>query len=93
MDLREFKTMKIIYNDSINDDFTILYIHSKGVTYNGSNENVNDWVDYLIYFNITLNTTCLELLKNNDGWYKSTHYTPSIILGIFGEPLHIIYEN
>lgn len=45
----------------------ILYLHSKGVKYGGLQPQITDWVDYLIYFNITRFETCLELLHGASG--------------------------
>lgn len=64
----EKTTINILYNDSKNDNFYVLYIHSKGVShYNKCTEgNVYDWVDYLSYFNIYQHSKCIELLKSKD---------------------------
>jgi len=66
--LHEKITINIIYDtvSESNDDFNILYIHSKGVKHNGQNQCVKDWVDYLIYFNIENYRSCLEKLKDYD---------------------------
>jgi hypothetical protein len=34
----------------MNPETTILYLHSKGVKYNGENQCINDWTDYMTYF-------------------------------------------
>jgi len=47
----EFPTLKKIYDDVQNSDFNVLYLHTKGVT--RYNKPIQDWIDYLIYFNIT----------------------------------------
>lgn len=47
-------TLDQLWKDSQTADFKMLYLHSKGIKYMGRNRNVNDWVDYLLYFNITL---------------------------------------
>jgi len=67
-DLYEFKIMELIYQDSLKEDFNILYIHSKGVKYYGLKEEecVKDWVNYLIYFNIENYKICLNYLNNYD---------------------------
>ena len=48
----EFPTLEKIWNDSQNEDITILYLHTKGVTKPG-HQPVIDWVNYLSHFNIT----------------------------------------
>lgn len=64
----EFEIMKHIYNASLIEDFNILYIHTKGVKhFNMDTENnVKDWVDLLIYFNIHNYKLCIEKLNIHD---------------------------
>lgn len=48
----EFPTLDLIWNHcSKEDDLNILYLHTKGVTKPGF-QNVEDWTNYLSYFNI-----------------------------------------
>ena len=49
----EFPTLDFIWKDCYDefDDFYILYLHTKGVTKPGS-PNIEDWTNYLSYFNI-----------------------------------------
>lgn len=63
--LYEFKIMQIIYEDALCEDFNILYVHTKGVT-RFWNQNVQDWVDYLIYFNIGKWKDCMQKLNDYD---------------------------
>jgi hypothetical protein len=48
------------------DDFSVLYLHSKGVRHNGQNPCVEDWVNYLTHFNIMLFRDCLLNLNHCD---------------------------
>lgn len=50
----EFPTLKYLWDESVYSlsNFNILYLHTKGVTKQNV-ESIKDWVDYLIYFNIT----------------------------------------
>jgi hypothetical protein len=68
MNLREHCTIQRIYDDvllSMNSDYKILYIHSKGVGYtNGLNPFVEDWTEYLTYFNIDKHEECIHGLNN-----------------------------
>lgn len=72
MNLREHYTIQKIYDDAtgfVNGttddvDYKILYIHTKGVGYNGQNQAVSDWTDYLIYFNIDKHEECIRGLDN-----------------------------
>ena len=43
----------------------ILYLHSKGIT-KPDHKNVEDWVNYLIYFNINQHIDCINMLDNYD---------------------------
>ena len=63
--LYENSTINLLYEHSYQEDFNVLYIHTKGVTHKGS-VNVADWVNYLTYFNIYKYDICLEELKTND---------------------------
>ena len=62
----EFLTLNLIQQDDIKDDDYILYLHTKGVKHNNNNVNVNDWIDYLTYFNITKYETCINYLQDYD---------------------------
>jgi hypothetical protein len=68
--LAEKITINLLYDDCINsnEEFKILYIHSKGVRHFNSNiqENVYDWVEYLCYFNIYNFQLCLNELNSCD---------------------------
>ena len=52
----EHYTLNILQEDSKVEDFYVLYLHTKGVSARHQNENmqnkINDWVNYLLYFNI-----------------------------------------
>jgi len=65
LQLYEVVTINTIYNDAMQDDFNILYLHSKGVT-KPDNLAVKSWVEYMSYFNIYQYNTCINLLKEND---------------------------
>ncbi len=68
MSLHEKCIINILYEDSKNDDFYVLYIHSKGVKHLnlGTESNVYDWTDYMGHFNIYHHSKCIELLQDND---------------------------
>jgi hypothetical protein len=48
----EFPTLDKIWEDSQEDEFITLYLHTKGVTKPG-NQMIKDWTDYLTYFNVS----------------------------------------
>jgi len=67
-DLKLYETCTInkIWYDSQEEEFNILYIHSKGVSHNKSETMITNWVEYLTYFNIDRYENCLYYLKDND---------------------------
>lgn len=85
LDLYETPTINLLHEHAFNEDFYVLYIHTKGVKHNNTNINVTDWVNYLIYFNIQKYETCIKSLldydtvgvnlqlENND--FTITHYS------------------
>lgn len=77
INLYETFTINLLYEDAQKEDFNVLYIHTKGVT-RFNNININDWVNYLCYFNIYNYKQCIKLLKNNDCVGVNLHYLPSI---------------
>lgn len=66
--LYEFKIMELIYKDALEDDFNILYLHTKGIRhYNTAiQKNIEDWVDMLIYYNIIQHNICIDKLIDYD---------------------------
>ena len=66
LDIGLYETISVnkLHEDALSEDFYALYIHSKGVRYNGTRPNVIDWVNFLTYFNIYKHKECIELLKN-----------------------------
>lgn len=62
----EFPTLDFMHSDCFCDeDFHVLYLHTKGVTRSGST-NVSDWIKYLIHFNINDWKGRLKDLEIND---------------------------
>jgi beta-1,4-mannosyl-glycoprotein beta-1,4-N-acetylglucosaminyltransferase len=62
--LFEVPTINKIRDFSIhNPNCKILYLHTKGITQKGS-ENVNDWVEMMLYF--LINKDCISLLDDYD---------------------------
>lgn len=58
-------TLNKLYEDACRCDgpFYVLYLHTKGVSHNGMNPNVIDWVNYLCYMNIYQYEKCLDVLS------------------------------
>jgi hypothetical protein len=62
----EQSTLNLLYEHALNEDFKVLYIHTKGVKHNNTNIYINDWVKYLCYFNIYKHEICMDALENYD---------------------------
>ena len=69
--LREKQTINLLYRDvlSMKDEAYILYLHTKGITHKDVDlkKNVNDWIEYMCYFNIYQYEKCLKLLSMYNG--------------------------
>ena len=61
----EFPTLDIIHEHSKNEEFDILYLHTKGVTKPGV-KTIEDWTNYLSYFNINKWSDRVKDLESND---------------------------
>ena len=48
----EFPTLDKIWEDAQTEKFKALYLHTKGVSRNQTEFYIQDWVDYMSYFNI-----------------------------------------
>jgi len=64
--LFELKTLEVILNFSLRNPLSkILYLHTKGVSYNEFS-NVEDWKNYMLYFLVNKQKECVSLLNNFD---------------------------
>lgn len=66
LNLYELATLHPLYEHAQKEDFYVLYLHTKGVRHNKTNPCVNEWVDYLAYFNIEQHQICIEGLETHD---------------------------
>jgi hypothetical protein len=67
INIGEFYTLKqieIYSKNSVSND-KILYIHTKGVT-TPDNECINDWRQYMLYFNVEKHEQAIKELENYD---------------------------
>jgi hypothetical protein len=62
--LHEFPTLDLIWKHSQNEEFNVLYIHTKGVSRN--HPYINDWTNYLSYFTINKWEDRVNELIEND---------------------------
>ncbi len=67
IELGEFFTLDILkkYCDSINDEKSILYLHTKGVS-TPYNKCIVDWRRYMTFFVVNKFEYCLKILKEKD---------------------------
>ena len=83
LNLYETPTINLLHEHALREDFYVLYIHTKGIKSNGSNQNITDWVKYLTYFNIHKYDVCIKSLSEYDtvgvnlyiGNMYPTHYS------------------
>ena len=67
INLYECITLNLIHLFShFNHNTNILYLHTKGVSYNYLHNNLNDWINLMLYFLIEKHDECLKLLNNYD---------------------------
>jgi hypothetical protein len=62
----ENSTLNLLYEHSLKEEFKVLYLHTKGIKFNGKNLNVTDWVRYMSYFNIDKHSQALDDLDKYD---------------------------
>lgn len=83
MSIYERKCLELLREHSLNEEFKVLYLHSKGVSRTHI-KSVYDWVAFLIYFNIDHHQKCIECLDdyytcgvnlNGDGIKPPYHYS------------------
>jgi beta-1,4-mannosyl-glycoprotein beta-1,4-N-acetylglucosaminyltransferase len=44
----------------------ILYLHTKGISYDNNNQQINDWVDMMLYYLVEKHEVCFRNLENNN---------------------------
>ena len=64
--LYEIFTLNTILQDSMLEDFNVLYLHTKGVTKEIFNNKIKTWVEYMCYFNIYHYEKCIKFLNKYD---------------------------
>lgn len=61
----EFFTLNLLKKFCEQNDTLVLYIHTKGVT-TPNNKCINDWRNYMLFFNIEKYQNCINALETND---------------------------
>jgi hypothetical protein len=79
-------TLLHLWTDAFREDFEVLYLHTKGVSYQPIHTNVEDWIKYMLYFLVEKHETCLDLLKENDA--VGVNLRKSSTCGTIPHPLH-----
>jgi hypothetical protein len=93
INLKEVKIMELMYENSLNEDVNMLYIHTKGVSCKyiydyKSKKCISDWIEYMTYFNIYKWKICLEKIKEYDVvGVNLIDYAPPVGSGLTA-PLH-----
>lgn len=65
--LFEFPTLyRIIAHTNSHPLSYILYLHTKGVTYAEKNQCLDDWINYMLYFNVEQADECIDILNSHD---------------------------
>jgi hypothetical protein len=67
--LYETSTLNLLHEHARQEDFDVLYLHTKGVSHRPGTRrhaHVVDWVNYLCYFNIHQHATCRKHLHTHD---------------------------
>jgi hypothetical protein len=78
LNLYETPTINLLHEHALIEDFYVLYIHTKGVKYNDTSENIKDWVNFLTYFNIQKHTECINYLLEYDAVGVNLYSNPPI---------------
>jgi hypothetical protein len=64
INLRETVTLNKLWYAVKEEEFNVLYLHSKGVSHNGQNRDITDLVEYLTYYNVDRYEDCINQLNN-----------------------------
>jgi hypothetical protein len=64
INLRETVTLNKLWYAAKEEEFNVLYLHSKGVSYNGQDQRILNWVEYLTHYNVDRHEDCIENLNN-----------------------------
>jgi hypothetical protein len=66
----ERETLQVMHDDATDstEKYNILYLHSKGITQHdiSTTRNINDWIDFMLYFVVEMNKTCIDILNIAD---------------------------
>jgi hypothetical protein len=59
-------TLNLLHEDSLQEDFEVLYLHTKGVSKPWNSINIGSWTNYLSHFNIDRWSESCSLLQKYD---------------------------
>ena len=77
VNLFEKPTINLIHTFSqFHRDTKILYMHTKGISYDPPHTHITDWKNYLMYFLVENHKICMDLLDNYDSVGCNYHEKP-----------------
>ena len=77
--LYEIPTINKIHQFSKeNTNCNILYLHTKGISYDDNNQKENDWIDMMLYFLVEKFELCLEKLQQGIQTIGCNYYDEKI---------------
>jgi GR25 family glycosyltransferase involved in LPS biosynthesis len=76
--LYEIPTINKILDFSKTVDCNILYLHTKGISYNDDDQKENDWIDMMLYFLVEKFELCLEKLQQGIQTVGCNYYDEKI---------------
>jgi GR25 family glycosyltransferase involved in LPS biosynthesis len=66
-ELFEKPTINLIHTFSkFHKNAKVLYIHTKGISYNETFQQINDWRNYMLYFLVEKHNICMDMLDRYD---------------------------
>jgi len=66
LEMYEGFTLNYLWRDASHEDFQVLYLHTKGITHQPRNPNVEDWIVYMLYFLVERHEMCMGKMETND---------------------------
>lgn len=64
--------------DHPEENYRVLYIHSKGVRHNGQNPNVTDWTNYMAHFMVDRHELCRTIVDDYDAVGVNLNEVPDL---------------
>ena len=82
--LYEIPTINKIKNFALeNPNYNILYLHTKGISYDDNNKMENDWIDMMLYFLVKNFNICIDKLNTGIQAVGCNYYNGNYDHGVF----------